>query len=93
MLSIAATSLLFFLRIRAVYDTSKCVAFFFGFLWVAILGLSTLFMFAFHGGACMFNLWYRIARNQLSSQNIYLTHNAASSPPYGLTARYPVSWL
>ncbi|KZP26738.1 hypothetical protein FIBSPDRAFT_696231, partial [Athelia psychrophila] len=48
MLSLASTSLLFFLRIRAVYANERYVGLFFGLLWVAILGLSVFFVLGFH---------------------------------------------
>lgn len=54
MLSLASTSLLFFLRIRAVYANERYVGLFFGLLWVAILGLSVFFVLGFHSGTCFF---------------------------------------
>ena len=44
-ISVPSTSLLFFFRVRAIYGNSRIITAFFGFLWVAIAGLSILIMF------------------------------------------------
>lgn len=53
MLAVPSTSLLFFFRVRAVYGNSKIITAFFGFVWVAILGLSVLVPMAINGGRCL----------------------------------------
>jgi hypothetical protein len=49
-LSVPATSLLFFFRVKAVYNNSKIITLFFGILWLAIAGLSILIMLGITGG-------------------------------------------
>ena len=41
-LGLSSTSLLFFFRVRAIYGNSRIITAFFGFMWVATLGLSGL---------------------------------------------------
>lgn len=43
-IAIPATSLLFLFRVKAIYNHSKIITAFFGFLWIAIAGLSILIM-------------------------------------------------
>jgi len=43
-IAIPATSLLFLFRVKAIYNHSKIVTAFFGFLWIAIAGLSILIL-------------------------------------------------
>lgn len=50
MISLSSTTLLFFLRIRAVYDNKRCVGVVFGLLWLAIMGLSVFFALGFNSG-------------------------------------------
>ncbi|KZP07839.1 hypothetical protein FIBSPDRAFT_703963, partial [Athelia psychrophila] len=45
-ISLPATSLLFFFRVKAVYANGRVITFFFGTLWFAVLGLSILLMLA-----------------------------------------------
>ncbi|KAF7973237.1 hypothetical protein HWV62_15737 [Athelia sp. TMB] len=44
--SLPATSLLFFFRVKAVYGNARFVTLFFGILWFSVLGLSILLMLA-----------------------------------------------
>ncbi|KZP16264.1 hypothetical protein FIBSPDRAFT_794691 [Athelia psychrophila] len=44
--SLPATSLLFFFRVKAVYGNARVITFFFGALWFSVLGLSILLMLA-----------------------------------------------
>lgn len=48
--SLPATSLLFFFRVKAVYAHGRVITLFFGALWFAILGLSILPMVAIRSG-------------------------------------------
>ncbi|KIM88317.1 hypothetical protein PILCRDRAFT_814216 [Piloderma croceum F 1598] len=48
-ISVPATSLLFFFRVKAVYNNSKIITLFFGILWLAIAGLSILIMLGITG--------------------------------------------
>jgi hypothetical protein len=48
-IAVPATSLLFFFRVKAVYNNSRIVTAFFGVLWVAIAGLSILIMLGITG--------------------------------------------
>jgi hypothetical protein len=50
MLSLSATSLLFFYRVRAVYGNSIIITGVFGFLWMASSGLSVLIPLSIEGG-------------------------------------------
>ncbi|KZP07076.1 hypothetical protein FIBSPDRAFT_965946 [Athelia psychrophila] len=43
-ISLPSTSLLFFIRLRAVFSHSNVVVYFFGLLWVAVLAVSPLYM-------------------------------------------------
>lgn len=47
-LSLSATALLFFFRVRAVYSNSKFVTAFFGGLWALMFGCSFLVPFGMH---------------------------------------------
>jgi len=47
--TLPATSILFFFRVKAVYNHSRIVTAFFGFLWLAITGLSVLVMLGIRG--------------------------------------------
>lgn len=49
-----STSLLFLFRVRAVYGNSKIIVYFFGILWLAILGLCAAIPFGIKGGTCCF---------------------------------------
>jgi hypothetical protein len=49
-IAVPATSLLFFFRVKAVYNHSRIVTSFFGSLWLAIAGLSILIMLGITGG-------------------------------------------
>ncbi|KIM78349.1 hypothetical protein PILCRDRAFT_75720, partial [Piloderma croceum F 1598] len=48
-LGLSSTSLLFLSRVRAVYDNSKIITAFFGSMWVATLGLSTIIPLSIDG--------------------------------------------
>jgi len=48
-ITLPATSLLFFFRVKAVYNNSRNVTAFFGIIWLAIVGLSVLIMFGIRG--------------------------------------------
>ena len=50
--AVPATSLLFFFRVRAVYNNSRIITGFFAFLWVGILGTSVLIPLSIEGGMC-----------------------------------------
>jgi len=60
-IAIPATSLLFLFRVKAIYNHCKIVTAFFGFLWVAIAGLSILIMLGITRGSFVayFPLTYR----------------------------------
>jgi hypothetical protein len=49
-----ATSLLFFLRVRAVYNRSRIITTFFGILWLGIAGTSVLIMLGITGSESLF---------------------------------------
>lgn len=48
-ISLPSTSLLFFLRLRAVFSESKVVVYLFGVLWLAVLAVSPLYMVNLQG--------------------------------------------
>ena len=48
-LGMCSTSLLFFYRVRAVYGQSKIITFVFGFLWMALFGMSFVLPLAPYG--------------------------------------------
>ncbi|KZP04809.1 hypothetical protein FIBSPDRAFT_1054442 [Athelia psychrophila] len=48
-IAVPATSFLFFLRVRAVYNKSKTVTAVFGFLWIAIKGVSLVMLIGMKG--------------------------------------------
>jgi len=48
-IAVPATSLLFFFRVKAVYNQSRIITAFFGFIWLAIAGLSILIMLGITG--------------------------------------------
>ena len=52
-ITLPATSLLFFFRVKGVYNNSRPITIFFGFLWLAIAGLSILTMFGIRGSECL----------------------------------------
>lgn len=49
-IGVPSTSLLFLLRVRAVYGNSKLVTAFFGIIWLAISGTSVLILTGISGG-------------------------------------------
>jgi hypothetical protein len=66
-IAIPATSLLFLFRVKAIYNHSRIVTAFFGFLWIAIAGLSILIMLGITRGSFVFYFpltyrWMIIAR-------------------------------
>ena len=50
-IAIPATSLLFLFRVKAIYNHSRIITAFFGFLWIAIAGLSILIMLGITRGS------------------------------------------
>jgi len=50
-ISIPATSLLFFFRVKAIYSHSRIVPAFFGVMWLGIAGLSIMIMLGITKGA------------------------------------------
>jgi hypothetical protein len=60
-IAIPATSLLFLFRVKAIYNHSRIITAFFGFLWIAIAGLSILIMLGITRGSFVsyFLLTYR----------------------------------
>jgi len=48
-IAVPATSLLFFFRVKAVYNHSRIITAFFGFIWLAIAGVSILIMLGITG--------------------------------------------
>jgi hypothetical protein len=49
-IGVSATSLLFFFRVRAVYNNSRIITAFFGLLWLAITGLNTFILLGISPG-------------------------------------------
>lgn len=88
MLAQPATSFLFLLRVRAVYEGSKAVTYFFGFWWVTNIALACLIPFSINGDVrysalCAF---LEILTNRLS----YLSHpNLFKMPFITLLAYWP----
>lgn len=50
-IAIPATSLLFFFRVRAIYNQCRIITAFFGVLWLSIAGLSIMIMLGITKGA------------------------------------------
>ena len=77
-IAISSTSLLFFFRVRAIYDNSRAVTVIFGFLWLSLSGLSILIMLGMTRGTYIvcfssaMGVWMRTIW-----QSIYHTHNSA----------------
>lgn len=68
-IAVPATSLLFFFRVKAVYNHSRIVTSFFGSLWLAIAGLSILIMLGITGGEYLGYRFYSNTRWQSSSRS------------------------
>src|ERR1700685_1655952 len=57
-IAVPATSLLFFFRVKAVYNHSRIITAFFGLIWLVIAGLSILIMLGITGGEYLTAFWY-----------------------------------
>ncbi|KAF7972951.1 hypothetical protein HWV62_16520 [Athelia sp. TMB] len=65
-ISVPATSYLFFLRVRAVYNRSKVITAIFGCLWIAIKGSSLVMLIGMKGDTLVFlAISYRILSNAM----------------------------
>jgi hypothetical protein len=79
----SATSLLFFLRVRAVYSRSKIITAFFGVLWLGIAGTSILIMLGITGSESFCCLSYRdFECDNRSGNHIPYTRRCMEKPPH-----------
>ena len=81
-----ATSLLFFFRVKAVYNHSKVITTFFGILWLSIVGVSILLMLGITGCRCLGSHLYDRVWVTIILQIASRTHDAvAKAFPISLT--------
>lgn len=76
-LSVSATSFLFLLRVRAVYNRSKTVTVIFGFLWIAIVGTAFVMIIGIKGGEVAPS-FHSSSYLQRLSQPTLVAHNDAN---------------
>ena len=65
-IGVAATSLLFFIRVRAVYNHSRTITALFGSLWLAVAGAHTLLLLEVTRGAYFGCLLYDDVRIRIN---------------------------
>ena len=90
-ISVPATSLLFLFRVKAVYNHSRIVTAFFGFLWLAIATMSILIMLGITGGE---RIYYGLEFHgaTIAWQIGYRTRGAAPKVWHTLTLRSQSFW-
>ena len=80
-IGVAATSLLFFIRVRAVYNHSRTITALFGSLWLAVAGAHTLLLLEVTRGAYFGCLLYDDVRIRINWQITYHTRDAVLKAP------------
>jgi hypothetical protein len=86
-IGVAATSLLFFMRVRAVYDHSRIITAFFGLLWLVVVSLHILILLGVKRGTYFCGLPYNDVGMGMNRQIVYHTRDAVSKALHRNTLR------
>jgi hypothetical protein len=91
-IGVPATSLLFFFRVKAVYNHSRVITAFFGILWLAIAGLTILVMLGIEGGEYPGYIQYDIFWITMTLQFAYHIQDAVAKALHIRTLQSQLFW-